>query len=93
MPVNVALIHTLSALKYIVDVEPRFKADFAEKCTEDGSDSAIAESLNDDEIEHVWKSAFIGLAALEGYLELKAADVSIDEEDGVEHVSGGGNLD
>lgn len=74
MPVNVALIHTLSALKYIVEVEPQFKVNFIETCTEDGSEDAIAASLNDDEIEHVWKSAYIGLMALEGYLELKAVN-------------------
>jgi hypothetical protein len=93
MPVNVALIHTLSALKYIVEVEPSFKADFTEKCTEDGSEDAIAESLNDDEIEHVWKSAYIGLAALEGYLDLKAVDTSIEDEDLVREDIEVGNLD
>jgi hypothetical protein len=92
MPVNVALIHTLSALKYIVEVEPQFKVNFIETCTEDGSEDAIAASLNDDEIEHVWKSAYIGLMALEGFLELKEIKVSEDEDD-VEHVSGGGNVD
>jgi len=90
MPVNVALIHTLSALKYIVEVEPAFKADFAEKCTEDGSEDAIAESLNDDEIEHVWKSAFIGLAALEGQMELQTIEV---DDDSVREDAEVGNLD
>ena len=74
MPINEVLINIMVALNYIVDVEPRFKEDFIENCAEDDSVDAIAEALNDDEIKHVWKSAYIGLKTLEGEIEMTLID-------------------
>jgi hypothetical protein len=73
MPLEVIHQHINFVLDYVCNLEPKFKESFVSGYTEDGTDDAIQESLNDDSIVHVWKSAYIALAAKHGVIEVDAS--------------------
>ena len=84
MPLEVIHQHINFVLDFVCNLEPQFKASFVKDYTEDGSDEAIHASLNDDSIVHVWKSAYIALAAKSGEIEVDTSDfaqffASVDE--------------
>jgi hypothetical protein len=74
MPLEIIHTHINFVLDFVCNLEPQFKASFVETCTEDGSEEAIQASLNDDQIVHVWKSAYIALAAKNGLIDVDASD-------------------
>jgi hypothetical protein len=74
MPADELRAHVLGVLNYVANTEPQFKNHFVENCTEDGSNEAIEASLNDPEIEHIWKSAYLALQFFTGNVEIVGDD-------------------
>lgn len=70
MPFDILQKHILLVVNCVADCEPQFKNHFIETCAEDGSNEAIEAALNDDEIFHVWKSAYLAQQILTGNSEI-----------------------
>lgn len=73
MPLELIHTHINFVLDFVCNLEPQFKASFIAGLSDD-SDETVQAAINDDKVVHVWKSAYIALAAKNGVIDVDTSD-------------------